>query len=202
MSSPFQLYNYFNIGIIEDKLDNCRTNFQELLRKGNLEVHVVDEIELSSVCATADLEYNPSQRKFLLYEPLSNPNITVFFSNLVDGWYTAVYNYTRLFHKNAFLLSFTVHTGQASPAYFFRYFNNNGGEVEERVVHLIKEDRWAFYESGKPIDIEDTANYSKRFKSERLNNEVILTYLKKAGYDLTQEVFYKSNKEAYICQYT
>lgn len=201
-NTPFQLYNQFHLGIIDDTIENCLQNFKKFLDKGSVETVAMTAIDFSAVCETRELEYSPTERKFLLYEPLLNPRKTVFFSNMVDGWYTAVYNYTRLFKKDVFFPGFAISKGRFEPAYFFRYFKSVNGEVEERTVYVMKENRWIFFESGTPLEIELTKNYSKKRKTERLNNEIIIGYLKKVGYDLTQESFYQTNKEAYLVKYT
>jgi hypothetical protein len=201
MMNPFKHFTYFNIGIIEDSVESCLTNFEDLFKKGLITVEQSQKLDFTSVCSNPSLEYNPEERRFLIYEPLSNPNKTVFFPNIKDGWYTALYNYTRLFNKNSYLLGFTVNNKEQDPAYSFRHFKSTENEVRERVVYLIKEDNWKFYQHSTPLEIEETGNYIKRRKTDRLNNEIISSYMKKAGYDLATEDFYKSNKLTYLIKY-
>lgn len=201
MSNPFNLYNQFKIAIINDSIDSCIENFKVLLKKGYVEIEKSDKVDFQNVCITPDLEYRPTESRFLLYEPLSNPSQTVFFTNYVDGWHTAVYNYSRLFNKQVFLLGFTMNKSKYEPAWFFQYLQSAGKEVNERVVYLIKEGKWVFYEKGDPLPIEEVSNYSKRYKKDRLNNEIIFGYLKSAGYDLQNDEFYKTNKKVHLCKY-
>jgi hypothetical protein len=72
------------------------------------------------------------------------------------------------------------------------------GQIKERTVHAIKEDRWVFFSSDNPLAIEDTDNYSKRKIKDRINNQIIIGYLKKAGYDLTDDNFFKSNRNTIL----
>ncbi|MBK0404664.1 hypothetical protein I5M27_16845 [Adhaeribacter sp. BT258] len=202
MNKPFELFNQFNLGIIEDSLENCILNFQKLLKKGTLSILRTKEVNFKLVCDSQDLPYNPKDLKFMLYEPLSNKNITVFFSNINEGWYTAIYNYTRLFHKNAYFPGFTVSLGHPEPAYFFRYFQSIDNEVEERVVYLIKENNWVFFEKSHPLNVENPETYLKKKKVDRLNNEIIIDYLRSAGYDLLDDSFYKSDKTVYQIKYS
>ncbi|MDQ3291509.1 MAG: hypothetical protein M3Q05_09490, partial [Bacteroidota bacterium] len=90
MNNPFNFYNQFNLGIIEDSLENCYQNFNELLKKEAVDVAKIKRVDFKAVCDTPDLQNTPDECRFLLYEPLSNKNKTVFFSNLNDGWYTAI----------------------------------------------------------------------------------------------------------------
>jgi len=197
-NTPFQLYDQFNIGIIDDSVENALGNFEKLLKRSFVEVSDVKNVDFTNVCKAGSLEYNPVERKFLLYEPLSNPGKTVFFSNLVDGWYTAVYNYVRLFYKGAFFPSFTIDEINNKALYRFSRFKVSSNEVEERVVYLLKDNRWVFFERGIPLEIENMDNYIKRNKIERLDNEIIIGYLKKAGYDLMKSAFYQTEKKGYL----
>ena len=201
MTNPFNFYNQFSIGIIEDFIENCCQNFNELLKKGTVDVTKMKDIDFKAVCDTPDLQNTPNESRFLLYEPLANKNKTVFFSNLSDGWYTAIYNYTRLFYKNAYLPGFTTMKDHPEPAYFFRYFQSVDKEVKERTVYLIKENKWSFYEQSTPLEVENTANYLNSRKLNRLNNNIIISYLNNAGYDLLDESFYKTRNTIYLIKY-
>ena len=142
----------------------------------------------------------------MLYAPKPNPSCTVFFSNLIDGWNTAVYNYARLFKKEIYQIGFTVNKkSDKSPAYFFVNYNyNDKDEFIQRVVHLIKDNRWVFYENSeevKPLSIEKTEYYTLKRKTERLNNTIILEYMKKAGFDLSDSDFFETNGPVFYCDW-
>lgn len=154
----------------------------------------MNNVDFKKVCSTKTLPYNSNKIKFILFEPSTNPGVTVFFPNFSDGWYTAVYNYTRLNNKSAFQVGFTVENTMEYPAFFFKFFYTHKGQIKERTVYAIKEDKWVFFAEGNPLAIEDIENYSKKKIKDRINNEIIIGYLKKAGYNLTDNNFFKSNK--------
>lgn len=198
MQTPFQLYDYFKISIIQDNIDNVAENLNTLLSDMSLTKKEITDVDFKKVCSTKTLPYNSNKIIFLIFEPLTNPGVTVFFPNFVDGWYTAVYNYTRLNNKSAFQVGFTVDETKEYPAYFFKFFFLEKGQIKERTVHAIKEDKWVFFAGGNPLTIEDTDNYLKKRIKDRINNETIISYLKKAGYDLTDDNFFKSNRNAIL----
>jgi hypothetical protein len=109
-----------------------------------------------------------------------------------------VYNYTRLYKKNASQVGFTIDDSMKYPAYFFTFFCNSNDEVLERSVHAIKEDKWVFYATGTPLVIEETGNYLKRKIKGRINNGIILDYLLKAGYDLKDNNFYNTEGQCLV----
>ena len=197
MKTPFQLYEYFKISIIQDKLENVSRNFTSQLKDFKLKKKVLAKVDFKKVCSVKRI-FNSDKVKFILFEPLTNPNVTVFFPNFPDGWYTLVLNYPRLFNKNAFQAGFTVGNTKKYPAYFFHYFFSGNGENWQRTVQAIKEDKWIFFDGGTPLAIEDISNYRKRKITDRINNEIIIGYLKKAGYDLTNDAFFKPKKNAIL----
>jgi len=198
MQTPFQLYDSFKISIIQDSIDRVNNNLKAFLHDFSLKQKALEKVDLKKVCSTRTIPYNSNKIKFVLYEPVTNPGSTVFFANFTDGWYTAVRNYSKIYKKNAFQVGFTTSELIDYPAFFFYYFYLNKGKFTERTVHAIKEDKWVFYSDDNPLAIEDVANYTKRSIKDRINNNIIIEYLKKAGYDLTDIPFYTSNKKAIL----
>ncbi|TMI62043.1 MAG: hypothetical protein E6H07_17425 [Bacteroidetes bacterium] len=199
MQTPFQLYDYFKISIIQDKIENVSRNLNTLLVDFALKQKELTKVDFKKICSTRTIPYNSNKVKFLLFEPATNLGSTVFFPNFRDGWYTAVYNYTKLRNKNAYQVGFTIDDTKKYPAYFFSYFYKDKGQIAERRVHAIKEDsKWVFFSGRTPLPIEDTSNYTRRSIKDRISNEIIIGYLKRAGYDLTDQNFYTSAKNAIL----
>jgi hypothetical protein len=198
MQTPFQLYDKFKLSIIQDSIDNVANNMNSLLSDMALSKKELTKVNFKKVCQAKNILYKSNKIKFILFEPSTNPGVTVFFPNFSDGWYTAVYNYTRLYNKSAFQVGFTIDNAMEYPAYFFNFFFTDKGQIKERTVHAIKEDKWVFFAKDNPLAIEDVDNYSKKKIKNRINNEIIIGYLKKAGYDLTDNNFFKSNRNAVL----
>jgi len=60
-------------------------------------------------------------------------------------------------------------------------------------VQLLKDTyKWEFNVEGNPLAIEDLANYQKRKKTDRLNDDILENYMKRLGFDCTQREFWVS----------
>jgi hypothetical protein len=205
--TPFDKYNFFKLTIIEDDIDSVKSNFVTYFSEtaDELKIKSSETIDFNLICDKPNLEYR-GPFKFMLFSPLTNPSKTVFFCNLIDGWNSVVHNYAKLFRKEVYQIGLTINKkAEEFPAYFFANFNyNEKNEFIERVVHLIKEDKWIFFENSYkvlPLSIETPEYYKAKRKTDRLNNEIILEYLRKSGYDLTDKNFFETNKKVYYCKW-
>ena len=80
-------------------------------------------------------------------------------------------------------------TFQPGAGFNHRRFVN--GEVIERTVHAIQEDkRWIFYESGQPLPEEDIQAYTLSRKRARLNETGMAALLSRLGASPWVEQFY------------
>jgi hypothetical protein len=142
--TPFDKYNYFKLSIIDENVENVFKNFKQYLTEGddhfksdnNFKSKVALEVDFGLICNKSELDYN-GDFKFMLFEPLTNPGKTVFFTNLSDGWNSLIFNYARIFKKEIYLIGLTVNKKlKQYPAYFFvKFFYNNKNEFQERVVY-------------------------------------------------------------------
>lgn len=198
MKTPFELYEAFKIAIIDDPIANVEKNLKKFLHDMPFKKMQLNSVAFNKVCRTKTIPYSPNKTKFLMYEPITNPGTTIFFSNMVDGWYTFVYNYARLYRKRAFILGFSISDTIEYPAYSFDNFYYHKGKFFERHVHALKEEKWIFVAQGKALDIEDKRNYSRKQIKDRLNNSVLINYMRKAGYDLTDSIFYNSGRKSLL----
>lgn len=116
--------------------------------------------------------------KYLFFR--SDPkNVTFFISNYLDG----LVNFTNFIGKG--LKVRTINISILSEVDYPKYsYQNTETGLEARVVQLVKDTKWEFYQSGRPLSYEKVENYLKRNKKERLNSEIIQSYLKEEGIDL------------------
>ena len=61
-----------------------------------------------------------------------------------------------------------------------------------------KEDGWIFYESGTPLEVENTNYYKNKLKKNRLNSTIIEEYLQKMGINLWDVDDYMDNSITYV----
>lgn len=116
---------------------------------------------------------------FCFWKSSNYKNRIFFISNSSDGRYTLC----NVIHEKlgCEYLSCSLSNEKEYPFYCFHYTFASG---EERVVMAYKEDKWVFYTKGSLLDIEDESFYRKRSIKDRLNNDIIISYLKKLNIDI------------------
>jgi hypothetical protein len=79
-------------------------------------------------------------------------------------------------------------------AFHFFYYS----DIYIRHILCYQDPRWTFYEDGTPLPFEDLERYKLRIKKQRLNKEVIIHYLRCAGWDIEDENFWKPQGPVYL----
>ncbi len=131
--------------------------------------------------------------KCLIWQPLSvNFDLVVFISNMSDGWQSLIDIYFNKFKREIIRIELSD-CMRSYPYYSFEYMNMSG----ERFIRSMKDsDKWKFLETGSAMQFEDTANYKKRKIADRINNGIIIDYLKKKEIDITNDNFWVSKGNA------
>lgn len=119
--------------------------------------------------------------RFCCWESEKYPNKIFLISNYEDGLYTLCNIIHKNVGKNLIMCSLSNEADMENPFYQFYYSNMN---FDERKIMAYKEDKWVFYENGKPLSIENEKYYKNKIIKKRLNNDIIVEYLKKIGIDL------------------
>lgn len=113
---------------------------------------------------------------FSFWKIKSDPNHIFFSSNSEDGRLTLC-NVLHMKLKCNFVMC-SLSNDIKNPLYHFHFSKLS---MEERDVLAYKDPKWVFYTNGVPLAIEDLSLYEKRRIKDRLNNEVIKTYLLRLG---------------------
>lgn len=138
--------------------------------------------------ATLDLEpfvqpiYNPKFLRAVFWKPKNYP-ITIMTSNLVDGWYTLGYVLNQI--KGFEMIGVSLEDD-------FRSFNYN----HERIVRVMRDSKWDFFEKGKPFPFENINQYKTRLKKKRLTADMIIEYVKFFGYNISDPDFFQTDIDA------
>lgn len=116
--------------------------------------------------------------KFVIWEPSSAKDVTIFYSNFRDGWYTLIYSLFRSIGAETFnfYLSDIKDKGKIG---FYAY-----GLNYERVVRVLFDDKWQFFEKGEPLFFENVDIYKNRKIVDRMNNEVLIQYLNRLNLNI------------------
>jgi hypothetical protein len=128
----------------------------------------------------------------IIWEPSIAPGHTVIRTSLTDGRYTLSH---RLAKNGIDCYRFNINN-DILPAYFFHRISPN--KATERVVQYINEgDMEEFYQEGELLPFENSGYYRRRRKKDRINPDIIVEYMSALGWDILDDNFWRSNKEAY-----
>ena len=58
------------------------------------------------------------------------------------------------------------------------------------------DDGWEFFQKGEPQPFEENDLYDKRIIRQRLDQEIIVRYLRRVGWDIAKRSFWESDTEA------
>lgn len=87
--------------------------------------------------------------------------------------------------------SFVMSRPGANPtARSFGYWDGRRGTCESRTVQLIRDSRWEFHASGRPLPFEDLERYGRRLKRDRFTNEMVIRYARELGIELEDSHFF------------
>jgi len=103
-------------------------------------------------------------------------NIVFLSSNQDDGLFCPCLAFRKAL--KCVMINCRISTGNNSDINSFSYSDDLGNE---RVIMALKEDRWIFYQKGKPLPFEDLSLYDKRKIKDRINLDVIINYLQEIG---------------------
>lgn len=154
--------------------------------------HHLDELFSLGEDGFAARKSSASSSTALLFEAADHDK-TMLVSNVTDGWDTlcnaiAIRTKTDLYK---FAWSNADHPDAMNA---FRYTDFSAGDVSaafraQRVVYAMKDPRWIFYETGKPLPFEDVSLYKKRKITDRMNKPIIISYCGRLGIDVTAPDF-------------
>lgn len=136
-------------------------------------------------------------QNIVLWKP-ANVNGTVLFGTERDGFHsmTWVLNNTYKFELTRIALDLDIENDE--PEYgMHHYFHHLYADGRERLVRVMWDDRWDFYEEGEPMSFEQTERYTERLRRKRLTNDMVLDYAKALGWDLREPSFWTSKRDAW-----
>ncbi len=116
-------------------------------------------------------------------------------NNSQDGYNSLIYNMVRN-HPEYDLRSykFLIDMNDDPPSdYYITHYSLN----KKRVIYILWDGRLEFYQSGDPLYFENTEYYLKTYKKDRLNRKICEEYLLKAGINIYDDNFWKSDTLPY-----
>lgn len=132
-------------------------------------------------------EYN------IIWEP-RNPQGTTIFRTTSEGCHSSLFNHLANLDLECYLIRICNHKGYA--AYDFE--RRKGDRRSVRCIQYIQDSpRSEFYMEGEALPFENEDYYSRRLKKDRINADIILEYMNALGWNMLDDSFWLSNKQAY-----
>lgn len=144
------------------------------------------------------VRYTTPVKKMVLWSPCDNH--TAVYGNQSDGFDTLC-NILHLrygFDITQICLTLDPENKIDNEIYDMRLFYHIGKDNSMRMVRVMQDPRWDFYEIGEPFPFEQTEKYKERIKKKRLTNDMILDYAEAMGYDVRNPDFWKSDNATYL----
>lgn len=144
------------------------------------------------------VRYTTPVKKMVLWSPCDNH--TAVYGNQSDGFDTLC-NILHLrygFDITQICLTLDPENKIDNEIYDMRLFYHIGKDNSMRMVRVMQDPRWDFYEIGEPFPFEQTEKYKERIKKKRLTNDMILDYAEAMGYDVRNPEFWKSDNATYL----
>jgi hypothetical protein len=187
---PKQDINAFTC--IEERVDVVHALIDDILNKRepsmNWSLTPADKGSLLTTINRLNKRMDKAAR-FVIWEPAYKKGSTVFFSNFQDGWFTLMNIISIVDKRRAYQFHVDDEKNKTKIGFYYNY-----GEEEQRVVRILFGDKWEFFERGDALPFEDTDRYTKHFRTDRMNKELIKSYLRKLGWDIDHEDFYRTEK--------
>lgn len=148
--------------------------------------HRSGPLEIASIYERRPPRGGAHAKRAVFFEPASAPGTTAFVANLEDGWFT-LFNVlsSRVPREHVFVRS------SDSDDYPIGEFRVCSQGRTVRYVRAMREDpSWEFLEKGDPQLFEDLGHYKNRRIAKRLDREILVSYLRRLGWDLTEAAFW------------
>ncbi|WP_289663815.1 hypothetical protein [Flavobacterium panacagri] len=121
-------------------------------------------------------------------------NKTIMFTNYSDGWITLA-NYLAHNYKCNHITFYIMNDELIQDDYKCMFVSYKYLKDKERVVSVIWDRKWEFFQKGKLEKFENAENYNKRKIKERLTSKTLIDYCTILGLDIANNLFWKSDLE-------
>lgn len=129
----------------------------------------------------------------MVYQPRAYKGRSVFAANLSDGWHTCV----NVLSKKLSADCLSIRTSNAEAKYPINDVRIYCRGEAIRHLRAFKDGaRWEFFEKGKRLAIESSANYERRRIKDRLSRESLIETVRAAGWDIRDPGLWESDEPA------
>ncbi len=187
-------YDFLVIALFNATLKRVVNTTEKILQESSIEFNNEKrQLELAWVYRKSPPAGGAHATRSLFYEPETVTGTTAIIANLEDGWMTMCNLLAKQIPGQHLLARTAIDTEY--PVTDFEIWKN--GESARYVQALREEPNWVFFERGEVQAFEEPSNYKKRLIKNRLNRDILISYIAKLGWDLTNPVFWCSKAGAF-----
>jgi hypothetical protein len=136
--------------------------------------------------------------KFAVWQP-SN---MLFGSVLIPNYNDELIQLMRHLNRKYQIRYFSAHLSRDYKKEGICRFEHADETGTQRIVHVIHDRGWEFYDQGRILPFENPLCYQNRKIADRLTPAIIIDYLKSLGWDLEADGFWDSKFDAWVAQQT
>ena len=196
MSLMLNDFSVLPITCIWGEFEDVFGEISALLKAPGIEWKFLREsLQLNRVYIGAPPKGGAHLPKFALWRPANCSKGCVFLPNLQDGRISLIRWLNRKYNRRCIRVILQRGVRIEESYCGFEYFQESG---QRRIVHVIHDEKWQFYQEGEVQPFENPTYYEQPRVSERLTPAIIQEYLKTLGWDLQSEDFWHSDEAAYF----
>jgi hypothetical protein len=177
MSQVVQSYKYLVFSCILEQREDVETAMRQVLEENDMLPRFTMNrapLDLGSVYRDEPPPGGAHRKVAVLFSPKNAKNLTVFVSNLQDGWHTMINCISKKLSCTCIRVTTTVDT-YPYPVNSFEYVENG---ISRRSVSALKDDDgWKFCQAGEPLESENVQHYRRRSIADRLDRLILIEYL-------------------------
>jgi hypothetical protein len=158
--------------------------------------YVRQPLDLKSLFFPAPPRSGAHLRKFAVWQPSSMSFGSVLIPNSGDELIQLIRHLNRRFK----IRYFSTHLSRNLKEEGLCRFEHADEMGAQRVVHVLFDKGWEFYDQGDILPFENALNYQRRRIVDRLTPAIIIDYLKSLGWDLRNDSFWKSKDGSWVAR--
>ena len=151
-------------------------------------------LDLKGVYFPAPLKGGGHLPKFTVWQPSNMSFGSALVPNYSDELIQLMRHLNRRFHIRYFSAHLS-HDHEKEGICRFEHADETGAQ---RVVHVIRDQGWEFFDQGAALPFEKPSYYQQRRIADRLTPAIVTVYLKSLGWNLEDEAFWKSKGDAWV----
>ncbi|WPG37672.1 hypothetical protein [Variovorax sp. EBFNA2] len=132
--------------------------------------------------------YSGENSTMLLWQPEAAPQLTAFMPHAASSDY-----FFRSYCARFLFNVVEVRSTDEQVADQINSFEVHAEGKLRRMVRVMKDDHWDFFQEGNPLGFEQTARYASRLLKDRLTRDLVLDYLEAWGAPVREEAFWRTS---------